>query len=271
MKNRFTPMAALLAVCGAAAVITALQAAQGRPIAHPDQLAGAWETVRTPGIDGIFLSISTHVRDTTAQSETGSQSVQIRLYHREAGKETWGWYVAARPGAQNEPAVLDEEHLRLRAVSDGPVIDVVFDPAKQRWTGTWTRDGKSQDVMLERPHAAPGALPNDLLGDWESLPDSVDPWRAPTRLHIYESADGAITAWMDRFIALIDQRHGELLQVLPAEHRAIGLETTSPGGIGYRFRGTVSADGSTLAGSWQRGDGSGGGSLNAASNFRRIR
>lgn len=268
MTKSFSQLFASLTLCCAVAVVTA---SHRRPIAHPDQLAGAWETVRVPGIDGIFLSISTHVRDTTAQSETGSQNVQIRLYHREAGKETWGWYVAAGPGAQDEPAVLDEEHLRLRAVSDGPVIDVVFDPAKQRWTGTWTRDGKSQDVILERPRAAPGALPNHLLGDWESLPDSVDPWRAPTRLHIYESADGAITAWMDRFIALIDQRHGELLQVLPGEHLAIGLETTSPGGMRYRFRGAVSADGSTLAGSWQRGDGSGGGSLNAAANFRRIR
>jgi hypothetical protein len=257
-----------LTVCCAVAVVTA---SQGRPIARPDQLAGAWEIVRGGGVDGIFLSISTHVRGTTAQSETASQSVQIRLYHREAGKETWGWYVAASPGAQDEPAVLDGEHLRLRAVSDGPVIDVVFDPAMQRWTGTWSRGGTSQDVTLQRPHAALVALPNHLVGDWESLPDSVDPWRAPTRLHIYESADGALTAWMDRFIALIDQRHGELLQVLPGEHSAIGLETTSPGGIGYRFRGTVSADGSTLVGSWQRGDSSGSGTLNAAASFRRIR
>jgi hypothetical protein len=114
-------------------------------------------------------------------------------------------------------------------------------------------------------------LPNDLVDDWESLPDSVDPWRAPTGLHIYESADGALTAWMDRFIALIDQRHGELLQVLPGEKRAIGLETTSPVGMRYRFRGTLSADSSTLVGSWQRGDGSAGGTLNAAASFRRIR
>jgi hypothetical protein len=155
-------------------------------------------------------------------------------------------------------------------VSDGPVIDVMFDPGKQRWTGTWTRDGRPQDVVLERPHADPGGLPNVVVGDWEGLPDPVVPGHAATRLHIYESADGALTAWMDRTIALIDQRRGELLQVIATENRAITLDTTSAGGMRYRFRGTVSGDGSTLVGAWQ-GEGAGGGTLNAATSFRRIR
>jgi hypothetical protein len=142
----------------------------------------------------------------SVRTETSSQNVHIRLYHREAGKETGGWYTAAGSGAVDEPAVPDGEHLRLRGVSDGPIIDVMFDPGKQRWAGTWTHGGKSQAVILDRPHADPGALPNVLVGDWEGLPDPVGPARAATRLHIYQSADGTLTAWMDRVIALIDQR-----------------------------------------------------------------
>jgi hypothetical protein len=258
---------ALAIVLLATAVATA---SQGRPVIEPEPLAGAWETAQAAGVDGIFLSISIHTQGTTQPPGTSTRNVHIRLYHREAGKETGGWYTAAGPGALDQPAVLDGEHLRLRAVSDGPVIDVMFEPGKQRWTGTWTRDGRSQDVVLERPHANPGALSNVILGDWEGLPDPVGPGHAPTRLHIYESADGALTAWMDRNIVLIDQRRGELLQVTASENRGITLDTTSAGGMRYRFRGTVSADGSTLVGAWQR-NGTGGGTLNAATSFRRIR
>jgi hypothetical protein len=245
-------------------------ASQGRPVIEPEPLAGAWETAQAAGIDGIFLSISIHTQGTTPQPGTSTRNVHVRLYHREAGKETSGWYIAAGSGALDEPAVLDGEHLRLRAVSDGPVIDVMFDPGKQRWTGTWTRRGRSQDVVLERPHANQGALPNVILGDWEGLPDRVGPGHAATRLYVYESPDGALTAWMDRNIALTDQRRGELLQVTASENRGITLDTTSPGGMRYRFRGTVSGDGSTLAGVWGR-NGTGGGTLNAATSFRRIR
>jgi hypothetical protein len=245
-------------------------ASQGRPVVDPEPLAGAWETARAVGVDGIFLSISLHAQGTTSQPGTSTKNVHIRLYHREAGKETSGWYTAAGSGALDEPAVLDGEHLRLRAVSDGPVIDVMFDPGKQRWMGTWTRDGRSQDVVLERPHAAPGVLPKVIVGDWEGLPDPVGPGHAATRLHIYESDDGALTAWLDRNLALIDQRRGELLQVTASENRAMTLDTTSAGGMRYRFRGTVSGDGSTLVGAWQ-GEGAGGGTLNAATSFRRIR
>ena len=232
------------------------------PVANPEVIAGAWEIGRPDGIDGIFLSISTHVY-VAGQSGTSSQNVHIRVYHREASNETGGWYTAGT----NQPALFDGEHLRLRAVSDGPVIDVTFDPGKQRWMGTWTRGGKSQDVILERPHAADSASMNGLLGDWQGI---SDPAHAPTRLHIYQSRDGALSAWMDRIIAPYDQRHGELLQVVASENRGIILTTTAPGGMTYRFRGAFSVDGSTLNGVWQSETGTGG-TLNAETGFRRIR
>lgn len=254
-----------VALCCVAAVAHGFQE---RLVSHPEVLAGAWESARAGGVDGIFLSISTHVQAATTQSETSTQNVHIRLYHREAGNETGGWYIA-RSFTRDEPAIFDGEHLRLHAVSDGPVIDVRFDPGKQRWTGTWTRGGQSQDIILERPHRRPDATANPLVADWEGLPDSGAPWRAATRLHISESGDGVLTAWLDRIIAPIDQRHGELLQVATSESRTIILSTTAPGGMRYRFRGALSADGSTLTGTWQSETGTGG-TLNAATSFRRT-
>jgi hypothetical protein len=237
-----------------------------RPVANPEVIAGAWEIGRPDGVDGIFLSIRTHVQDVAGQSGTSSQNVHIRVYHRDASNETGGWYTAGT----SQPAVFDGEHLRLRAASDGPVIDVTFDSEKQRWMGTWTRAGKSQDVMLERPHAADSASLNDLVGNWEGMSDAAHPWHASTHLHIYKSRDGALTAWMDRIIAPIDQRHGELLDVAPSENRAIIVTTTAPAGMLYRFRGALSVDGSTLNGMWQSETGTGG-TLNAETSFRRIR
>src|SRR3954467_336731 len=107
-------------------------------------------------------------------------------------------------------------------------------------------------------------------GPGEGLPDSAAPWTAATRLHISESWDGVLTAWLDRIIAPIDQRHGELLQVAASHSRTTTLPTTPPGGMRFSFRGALSADGSPLVGTWPSETGDGG-TLNAASTFRRTR
>jgi len=265
MNKQLTRVFVLVALCGAAAVP---HGSQERVFSPSELVSGAWESARTGGVDGIFLSFSTHVQGSTGPSETTTQTVQIRVYHREAGNETGGWYIANRYTREDQ-TTFDGEHLRLHAISAGPVIHLRFDPGKQRWTGTWTRGGQVEDIILERPHPAPDATANALLGDWEGLPDSVDPWKAVTRLHISESTDGVLTAWLDRIIAPIDQRHGELLQVSAIESRAISLSTTPPAGMRYTFRGALSADGSTLTGTWQS-ETEHGGTLNAATSFRRT-
>jgi hypothetical protein len=239
---------------------------RGQLVANPELMAGAWEIGRPDGVDGIFVSIRTHVQDVAGQSMTSTQDVHIRVYHRDASNETGGWYTAGT----SEPAVFDGNHLRLRAVSDGPVIDVTFDSGKRRWVGTWARGGNLQDVILERPHAADSSSMNDLLGDWEGMSDPAHLYHASTRLHIYKSRDGAMTAWMDRIIAPIDQRHGELLNVAASENPGIILTTRASAGMTYRFRGALSVDGSTLNGMWQSETGTGG-TLNAETSFRRIR
>jgi hypothetical protein len=164
--------------------------------------------------------------------------------------------------------VFDGQHLRIESVRNGPafVVDVTFHPETYRWTGTWSREGQLHDVVLERPHPLPGVAPSPFKGDWEGLPDRTG-LAARSRLHIGQSSDGALTVWMDRFMSLVDQRHGELLQLESVEHGTIMLDTTNSGGARYRYHATLSGDRSTLVGTW--GDGTGG-TLNASSSFRRM-
>jgi hypothetical protein len=92
---------------------------------------------------------------------------------------------------------------RLRVVG----VDVRFHSDTLRWSGIWSIDGETHNIALERPHPQAGSKSNPLCGDWEELPDSP-PGAASTRLHVVQSSDGTLTAWMDRMIALIDQRQG---------------------------------------------------------------
>jgi hypothetical protein len=110
-------------------------------------------------------------------------------------------------------------------------------------------------------------VPNPLKGVWEGGRDGSGFTKAQTRLHIDQSSDGTVTVWMDRFRALIDQRHGELLRLVSLKEHSITLETTSAVGQRYRFQGTLSPDGLRLSGNW---DGSGGGTLDASESFRRV-
>jgi hypothetical protein len=237
-----------------------------RPIHVPDVLAGPWEQTDATGIHGIFLRLGTHARRTADQPVITSQSVSVRVYHRQNGHETWGFYSPPPSGPADAPSVFDGQRLRIGDDRTGLLLDVTFDTAERRWTGTWSRDGQRRDVVLERPHLPPTVAPHPLTGDWDGLPDSTGMDRS-TRLHVAQSSDQAFTIWMDRSMLLVDQRHGELLKLESIDHNTITLETTNVAGMRDRYQGTLSADGSTLLGSW---GGTPGRTLNASSRFRRV-
>jgi hypothetical protein len=245
-------------------------AVQGqRPIAQPEVLAGPWEVTDASGIDGIFLDLSTHARGTAEQPVITSQSISIRVYHRKKGHETWGWYSAATSaGTADAGTMFDGRHLRIENDRVGLFLDVSFDAGAHLWTGTWARDGQPRDVVLERPHP-PGSAPSPFAGEWEGF-QGAPGLQQGNRLHIAQSSDGTLTAWLDRVIALIDQRHGELLSVESSGHDTITLETTNAAGVRDGYHGMLSEDGSTVAGSW-RGPSGSGRTFNASTSFRRIR
>jgi hypothetical protein len=229
------------------------------PLARPESMAGAWETTTPSGTHGMFLHISTHARGPAERQTITERTADIRLYHRTAGREGGGWYRDGR---------FDGERLRVAG------LDVAFDADRLRWSGTFTIDGEARSVLLERPRPPAGSGSCPVCGDWERVPEST-PFSTPTWLHIMQSSDGALTAWMDRILGVVDQRHGEPLEVLSADSSQVTLALVSAGS-NARFNGRLSDDGSTLSGRWDNGAGSyrlgpESYTLNAAVNFRRLR
>jgi hypothetical protein len=232
-------------------------------IAEPEILAGSWE-VNDPAVgNGLFLSITTHGKGKADPPSVAGQRVQIRVSYRRDGQKTWGWYVAAPADVLTE---FDGQHLRIRSIRNTPALDLTFDADARRWTGTWSHEGQSRVVTLERPRPSINVAPNPWRGSWEGVPDASG--KAQTRVHIDQSSDGTLSAWMDRDFGFY-QNHGELLAVVSLEGDTITLSTTNPGGRRYTFLGRLSADGLRLSGSWD-GDGGGGGTLNASESFLRM-
>jgi len=222
-----------------------------RPVTEPELLAGPWEMTTPSGAHGILLRISTHARGPGNRQTITNQTITVRVYHRKDGQETWGWY--GDNGSVS--SVFDGE--RLRVVG----LDATFHSDRQRWSGTWSLDGTMRDVVLERPRPEPGSKPVRLCGDREGLADTR-PGTASSRFHVVQSSDATLTAWMDRMIAIEDQRHGELLRIVSADPLNLILDLDSAIGPQYRFTGVLAGDGSVISGRWN--------GLNASGSFRRI-
>ena len=257
-------LTAVLASC----VVSAVAHGQ-RPILHPETMAGPWELTDTSGIDGFFLFFGTHARGTAEQPVITNQSVTIRVYHRQNGTETWGWYSPRESSTGDATCVFDGKHLRIANDRAGVLVDVTLDAARLRWTGTWPQNGQPRDVVLERPRPLASVALSPFTGNWEGLREATGLDRR-TRLHVAQSSDQTFTVWMDRFMLLIDQRHGELLRLESLERDKITLETTNNAGVRDRYQGTLSADGSTLVGTWRGPSGVSTRTLNASSRFRRM-
>ena len=170
----------------------------------------------------------------------------IRVYQRKSGRETWGC---------DRDDGFDGERLRVAE------LNATFDLDERQWSATWSLDDETPDVVLERPRPADRSKSSPLCGEWEGQP-RASTFPAPTRLHVVQSSDGTLTAWMDRMLVVTDQRHGELLAILSADPLNVTFELVSSTGIHYRFSGNVSNDGLTLSGHWN--------GLSASGNCRRV-
>ena len=136
MNKQLTLVFAGVALCHAAAVA---RGSQEHVVSHPELATGAWERARAGGIDGIFLSISTHLQGATGPSETTTQGVHIRVYHREAGNETGGWDIAnrfARP--EMKSGATDTSARRYRS-AEALHSDPRLTAHRRRWRRSGTR------------------------------------------------------------------------------------------------------------------------------------
>ena len=223
----------------------------------PELLSGPWEVAGPSGVDGIFVMVN---QGTT--NKITRRTIQVQVYHRRDGHETAGWYVVSP--AQDAAAEFDGKRLRVVGLT------ATFDQDAARWTGEWQLDGQRRKVVLERPRPETGVTLNPLCGDWEALPNTTDGSSSTSiRMHIAQSTDGALTAWMDSATVIIaerfeSQRHGRTLKVISAEPMNIILQNESPifeqrG----RFSGVLSDDGNSFTGNWN-------GRPAARETFRRI-
>jgi hypothetical protein len=230
-------------LCLTAALVACFIAiADGQAVAtRPELLSGPWELASPSGVDGIFVRIyqATDWRD---RQTIRRQTTQIRVYHRKDGHETWQSYtVSPAPDATDA-----FDGRRLRVVG----LTATFDQDAARWTGKWLSDGQTREVVLERPHPAKGVMLNRLCGEWDGLPDA--PKGSPfVRIHIVQSSDGALAAWMDALSVVQDQSYGVSLKVISADPMSIILQNESSNSqVLGRFTGVLSTDGNNIAGHW---------------------
>jgi hypothetical protein len=232
------------------------------PITKPETSAGPWEVTDSSVGDGIFLYISTPAKVTANKPVGAGQRVQIRVSYQRDGQKTWGWYVAAPADVLT---VFDGQHLRIRR-SQCPRSRSDISPGSAAVDRHVDAGRPTAGRRPPKPRPLSTVAPNSWRGTWEGVQDASG--NALTRLHIDQSSDGTLMGWMDRDFGPY-QRYGELLAITALEGNTITLSTTAPAGRRYRFRGSFSADGLQLSGSWA-GDDGGGGTLNASDSFRRL-
>jgi hypothetical protein len=254
-------------------------------IEHPEIIEGRWETTNSSGIDGILFTIETsHVRtgrtiqrggQTIQNGPPGAgiarQTVEIQVYHRQSGKEAKGYFSPHPPeGAipTGSFSSFDGEHLRIHFTGDAPFdLDATFSAAEQRWTGTWSRVGEPAPVVLERPHLGEGAAASAFVGDWEGQADPNERGATSGTLHVRQSRDGALTAWLDRGVGRgLDQRNGEPLTIT-TDQTAIKLDLDTVVCCAAPFNGVLSDDHQTITGVWFAPGMPG---LQAPKRFRRM-
>lgn len=210
------------------------------PALDPELLAGFWETPADGGIDGLFLSFTHGGSISGATPDLLSEirrTLVVRAYHRPGAAGYLGYL---------GPRDFDGRHLAVGG------FDVTFEPEPRRWIGTLTHAGQAREVVLERPGPGQGVSTHPLAGDWIAEQDPTMTLKQGGSLHITQSSDGTVSAWMNRYLAPFDERrYGELLDV-STENGDVRLRLTQYlTGPPLEYRGTVASDG-RMSGSWFR-------------------
>ena len=259
------PFLLLVCLLSISAFLSTRQEKAQIPSTNPELIEGPWETTSASGIDGIFI---------TAVTGSNWQTIDIRVYQRDAGKETWGYFgtneraTAESYNLQDDHSftLFDGSHLRIHFADVTDLkpfdLDVTFSFNSHEWWGIWSRARQTSYVVLRRPETKLGTAQNPFVGDWMTI--SSNAYVASGSLHIRQSSDGTFSAWLDRVIASSDRRNGEFLQVHSATASELDLERPGDTGPSYRYHGSLSGDGQRLRGDWAENSGA---RLNAPDRF----
>jgi hypothetical protein len=251
---------------------------------HPELIAGPWETVSASGsIDGVFFQIVTSSSSPVGRPQITGQTVDIRVYHRQERNETGGWFGTEEKATpelyymqdDHSFTLFDGEHLRIHFIGvsdDKPFdLDATFSPVDQAWTGTWSHSSRSQHVVLVRPSPNTAVRQSAFVGDWQ---DEASKFGDSGTLHIRQSGDDVLSAWLDRTSSGADgqtvgisQRNGEFLQAYSIPGTGLILETAATIGPAFHYRAKLSEDWQTITGTWSNGSAG----LSAPDKFRRVR
>ena len=262
----------------------ALAQAKREFVRHPELIEGPWEFSTPSGTYGLFIRIETWWRDAvpTAPCPGGGCTCSHEVFERElANPRTITQQSvdisAFRPGRDTQylgtSSSLNGRHLTLDSLWGS--LDADFHSETGEWTGSWGHPETMRRVVLRRPRTPPGKRPNPFAGNWLGLPGANTP-ADPSTLHVVESSDRTITAWLERkgggldcrtFSLKIDQKNGELLRVLSAKDGSISFETTNAMGPLFRYEGRLSPDGKEILGAWSS---FGGEHFNAPAAFRKT-
>jgi len=99
----------LMRILSASLLFSAVQGEAQVPTEHPELIAGPWEVASTSGIEGIFFEIATSFSGPTGREQFDWQTINIRVYHRVRGKETWG-YFATKDKASPQSYGMEDDH-----------------------------------------------------------------------------------------------------------------------------------------------------------------
>lgn len=261
MFSKLYPVAVVIAFAASAASIGYAQAQSvkiGASVSHPEAITGAWEAWISPTLTvGIAIRLITNVDGAPATLRGKEQRVRfvsIITYTRDLDRSRRTWWNS------DVPAEFDwqNNHLRLRQARTGNDgydvdLDLVFDPAKSQWKGTFKNPDYSGQVVLKRP---------DYISSKHS---PVGTWRWDSEcIHVGMGIDGRLLIWNDdiNLSGLViygangtrppektDEGYGEFAEDTRLRFGGLRWMFDLGNGLGGEFiTGRLSDDGSTFSG-----------------------
>jgi len=165
-------------------LISAPQSLAEVPTHHPEWIEGPWEVASPSGIDEISFEIETSFSGPTGREQFDWQTINIRVYHRQGGKETWGYFATKDKASPQSYSMQDDhsfelfdgEHLRIHFIDVGELqpfdLDITFSPTSHQWSGNWSHAHQISPVVLKRPEPDSGLKPSVFIADWWATPVS---------------------------------------------------------------------------------------------------
>jgi hypothetical protein len=204
-------------------------------------LSGPWECVDRTGVHGIFF-------------EGSPTAPSIYVYERQTGGTTSGGYFSATPQYRegtNRVILIDHRltiHFENSPSNRPPFdLDLVFDPARDRWSGFWSDCNIQKGVVLDRPRPLSAVNLHPLVGDWnEYRAVAPSPEKLKAILHIRQSVDEQLMTWLTNVTGHTMKLHVKF------KSNAIALAPNNFFGRSSSFEGYLAENRETITGQWIR-------------------